>query len=176
MLPRRASTWVIVVVGVTIVETATVITGTRTGIGTVITAAATATETGIATIMVAIRIGAIAAARRPQKVEGILQNTGDAAATLGAHLPEAAAHPVARTAMEGTMTPLLRPPLLLLPQQTLVGKGCRRVFSVLPLLTDASFHRFGMVWICRISFCCPFDLSFLVVLCFPFLFLYFALI
>lgn len=177
MLPRQGSTWVIVVVGVTIVETATVIIGIRIGTGIVITAAATATGTGIATITVAIGIGAIAAARRPQKVEGIPQNIGDAAATLGAHLPEAAAHPVARIATEGTTTPLLRPPLLLLPQQTpLVGKACRRVFSVLPLLTDANFHRFGMVWTCHFSFCWSFDLSFLVVLCFPFLFLYFAFI
>jgi hypothetical protein len=165
------------VAGVTIVETATAITGTRTGTGIVIIAAATVTGTGIATIMVAIGIGAIAAARRPQKVEDILQNTGDAAATLGAHLPEAAAHPVARSAMEGTTTPLLRPPLLLLPQQTpLAGEGRRRALSVLPLLTDASSYRFGTVWICHISFCWSFDVPFLVVLCFPFLSLYFAFI
>lgn len=136
MLPLQASTWVTVVVGVRIVETATAITGTE--IGTVITDAATVTGTGIATIMVAIGIGAIAVARHPQKVEDILQNTGDAEATLGALLLEAAAHPVARTAMEGTTTPLLRPLLLLLRQETpLAGEGCQ-VLSVLPLLTDAT--------------------------------------
>jgi len=124
MLPPQASIWVIVVVGVTIVETATAIIGTKTG--TVITAAVTVTGTEIATIMVAIGIGAIAAARPPQKVEDILQSTGDAAATLGARLPVAAVLPVARIAMEGTTTPLLRPPLPLPPQQMpVVGERCR---------------------------------------------------
>ena len=175
MPPRQASTWVIVVVGVTIVETATAITGTRTGTGTVITAAATATGTGIATIMVAIEIGAIAAARRPQKVEDILQNTGDAAATLGAHLPEGAAHPVVRIVMEGTTTLRLQL-LLLLPQQMpLVGKWCRS------LLNSASsdrckLYRFGTVWICHISFW-SFDVSLLADLCLLFFFpLYFSFI
>lgn len=124
MLPPQASIWVIVVVGVTTVETATAITGTETGI--VITAAVTVTGTEIATIMVAIGIGAIAAARPPQKVEDILQSTGDAAATPGARLPVAAVPPVARIAMEGTTTPLLRPPPQLPPQQMLVvGERCR---------------------------------------------------
>ena len=128
MPPLQASTWVIVVVGVTIVETviATATTGTLTGTGIVTTAEATAiaTGTGIVTIMAATGIGAIAAALRRQKVEDTLQNTGAVAATLGAHPLEGAAHPAARSATEGTTTPLLRPPpLLLLLQTPLVGEG-----------------------------------------------------
>jgi len=144
MLPPQASIWVIVVVGVMIVETATAITGTETG--TVITAAVTVTGTEIATITVAIGIGVIAAARLPQKVEDILQSTGDAAATPGARLPAAAVLPVARIAMEGTTTHLLPPPPPLPPlQMPVVGERCRRF----PLSSASSDRRqvyIGLEW------------------------------
>jgi len=155
MPPLQGSTWAIVVVGVTIVETATATTGTPTGteIATTAEATATGTGTGIVTITAVTGIGAIAAAPHPQKVEDTPQNTGAAEATLGAPLPEAAAHLAAQTATEGTTTLLLRPPLLLPLQRTLrVGEGPYQVLSVLPLLADANLYRSGMVWNYGISF------------------------